>query len=52
MFKKERIRNNTNKEDIELCYRLDLKEGFVPKKEKIYLLSRIEREKIQKFVKD
>ena len=52
MFKKERIRNNANKEDIELCYRLDLKKGFVLKKEKIYLLSRIEREKIQKFVKD
>ena len=33
-------------------YVIDLREGFVPKKEKIYLLSRIKREKVQKFVKD
>ena len=31
---------------------IDLREGFVPKKDKIYLLSRIEREKVQEFVKD
>jgi len=31
---------------------IDLREGFVPKKEKIYLLSRIEREEVQEFVKD
>ena len=31
---------------------IDLREGFVPKKEKIYLLSRVEREKVQEFVKD
>jgi len=31
---------------------IDLREGFVPKKGKIYLLSRVEREEIQKFVKD
>ena len=31
---------------------IDLKEGFVPKKGKIYLLSRIEREEVQEFVKD
>ena len=31
---------------------IDLKEGFVPKKGKIYLLSRVEREEIQEFVKD
>jgi len=30
---------------------IDLREGFVPKKGKIHPLSRIEREKIQKFVK-
>jgi len=30
---------------------IDLREGFVLEKEKIYLLSRIEREKVQKFVK-
>ena len=31
---------------------IDLKEGFVPKKGKIYPLSRVEREKVQEFVKD
>ena len=31
---------------------IDLREGFVLKKEKIYLLSRIEREKVQEFVND
>ena len=31
---------------------IDLKEGFVPKKEKIYLLSRVERKKVQEFVKN
>ena len=31
---------------------IDLREGFVPKKGKIYPLSRVEREKIQEFVKD
>ena len=31
---------------------IDLREGFVPKKGKIYPLSRIEREKLQEFVKD
>ena len=31
---------------------IDLKEEFVPKKDKIYSLSRIEREEIQKFVKN
>ena len=31
---------------------IDLRKGFVPKKGKIYLLSRVEREEIQEFVKD
>ena len=31
---------------------IDLREGFVPKKGKIYLLSRIEREEVQEFMKD
>ena len=31
---------------------IDLREEFVPKKGKIYPLSRIKREKIQEFVKD
>ena len=31
---------------------IDLREGFVPKKGKIYPLSRVEREKVQEFMKD
>ena len=31
---------------------IDLREGFVPKKGKIYPLSRVEREEVKKFVKD
>ena len=31
---------------------IDLREGFVPKKSKIYSLSRVEREEVQEFVKD
>jgi len=31
---------------------IDLRKGFVPKKGKIYLLLRVEREEVQKFVKD
>ena len=31
---------------------IDLREGFVPKKDKIYLLSRVEREEVQEFVKN
>ena len=31
---------------------IDLREGFVPKKSKIYLLLRIEREEVQEFVKN
>ena len=31
---------------------IDLREGFIPKKGKIYPLSRVEREEVQKFVKD
>ena len=31
---------------------IELKEGFIPKKEKVYLLSREEREEMQAFVKD
>jgi len=33
-------------------YTIDLREEFVLKKEKLYLLSRIEREEVQEFVKD
>ena len=33
-------------------YTINLKEVFVLKKEKIYPLSRIEREKVQEFLKD
>ena len=31
---------------------IDLREEFVPKKSKIYLLSRVEREELQEFVKE
>jgi len=31
---------------------IELKKGFVPKKEKVYLLSREEREEVQAFVED
>ena len=31
---------------------IDLREGFVPKKGKIYLLSRVEREEVQEFMRD
>jgi len=33
-------------------YAIDLREGFMPKERKIYLLSRVEREEVQKFVKN
>jgi len=33
-------------------YAIDLKETFKPQKERIYPLSKIEREEVQKFVKD
>ena len=33
-------------------YTIDLRKGFLTKKGKIYLLSRIEREKVQEFLKD
>jgi len=36
----------------EVCDTIDLRERFVLKKGKIYPLSRVEREKVQKFVKD
>ena len=31
---------------------IDLREGFMPKKGKIYPLSKVEREEVQEFVKD
>ena len=31
---------------------IDLREGFIPKKGKIYPLSRVEREEVQEFMKD
>ena len=31
---------------------IDVKKGFVPKKEKIYLLSRKEREEVREFIKE
>ena len=31
---------------------IELKEGFIPRKEKVYSLSQEEREKVQAFVED
>ena len=31
---------------------IDIKEGFVPRKGKVYPLSRKEREKVQEFIKE
>jgi len=47
--KKESVRMLTRKA---WDHAIDLREGFVPKKGKIYLLSRVEREEVQEFVKD
>jgi len=33
-------------------YAINLREEFVPKKRKIYLLSRVEKKEVQKFIKD
>ena len=33
-------------------YGIEVKEGFVPKKRKVYLLSREEREKVREFIKE
>ena len=33
-------------------YVIDVKEGFVPRKGKVYSLSREEREEVRKFVKE
>jgi len=33
-------------------YVIELKKGFVPKKEKVYLLSRKDRRKVHKFIKE
>jgi len=33
-------------------YTIELKEGFMPKKEKVYSLSREEKEEVQAFVED
>ncbi len=31
-------------------YTIDMKEGFIPKKRKVYLLSREEREEMREFI--
>ena len=33
-------------------YAIDMKEGFVPRKGKVYLLSREEREEVREFIKE
>ena len=33
-------------------YAIEVKEGFVPRKGKVYLLSREEREEVREFIKE
>ena len=49
MFKKRKLERMLMRKIWD--YAIDLREGFVPKKGKIYPLSRIEREEVQEFVK-
>ena len=50
MFEKKELEKMLTRKTWE--HAIDLREGFVPKKRRIYLLSRVDREKVQKFVKD
>jgi len=50
MFEKKKLERIPTRKTWD--HAIDLRKGFVPKKEKIYPLSRIEREKVQEFVKD
>ena len=47
---KERVREDAGMENWD--HTIELKEGFIPKKEKVYSLSREEREEVQTFVED
>ena len=49
MLEKEPERMPTRKTQN---HAINLREGFVPKKRKIYPLSRIERDQVQKFMKN
>ena len=50
MFEKKKLERMLTRK---ICdYAIDLREGFVPKKEKIYPLSRIEKKEVQEFVKN
>ena len=50
MFEKKELEKMLTRKTWD--HAIDLREGFVPKKRRIYLLSRVDREKVQKFVKD
>jgi len=50
VFKKKKLEKMPTRKTWD--HVIDLREGFVPKKKKIYPLSRVEKEKVQEFVKD
>ena len=50
MFKKKNSERMLTRKTCD--HAIDLREGFVPKKDKIYPLSRVEREEVQEFVRD
>ena len=47
---KKRVREDAGAKTWD--HAIELKEGFTPKKEKVYSLSREEREEVQTFVED
>ena len=49
MFEKKKLKKMPTRKVWD--HMIDIKEGFVPRKEKVYLLLREEREKIRKFIK-
>ena len=48
---KKGVRKDASAKDLGPCHRVK-KKGFMPRKGKVYLLSREEREEVQKFVED
>ena len=49
MFEKKKLKKMPTRKVWD--HMIDIKEGFVPRKEKVYLLLREERKKIRKFIK-
>jgi len=50
MFKKKESKRILTRKTWD--YIIDIREGFVLKKEKIYLLSKMKREEVEKFLRD